>query len=104
MTTAVCVQLFANSTATTQPSTIETPVEAPRVVAARESLADAQRLRDEAEALTPTQVMLDETAHEQWLPTLPQLEQLAGDPQTPPELRTEVEATLAALSEVGIRR
>lgn len=63
-----------------------------------------QRLRDEAEALTPVGAWIDEEANERWLPLLPELERLAEAPDTPPRIREEVDATLAALSEVGIRQ
>jgi len=66
------------------------------------SLAQAQALRDQAEALTPTEVLLEEHARERWLPRLAELEQLGAAPDTAPALRAEVQATLAALRRAGI--
>jgi hypothetical protein len=62
-----------------------------------------EALRDEAEALTPMGAWIDERANERWLPLLPELERMADAPETPSTIRKDVDATLAALGEVGIR-
>jgi hypothetical protein len=78
-----------------------------RVVEARvdpQLLASVQALRDEAEALTPATVALDERAHELWMPRVAKIELALADPATPEALRTELDATLAALERVGVLR
>jgi anti-sigma-K factor RskA len=78
---------------------------AARVVEARvdpQLLASVQALRDEAEALTPAAVALDEQAHELWMPRVAKIELALADPTTPDELRTELDATLSALERVGV--
>ena len=67
-----------------------------------ELLAGVERLRDEAEALTPAGVALDERAHEQWLPRVAEIELALADPDTPPAIRAELDATLAALAHAGV--
>jgi len=69
-----------------------------------ELLAGVQALRDEAEALTPASVALDERAHELWIPRVARIELALADPQTPAAIRTELDATLAALEQVGVLR
>lgn len=66
------------------------------------SLAEAQALHDEAAALTPAGVTLDERAHAVWLPRLAALTAAAGDPGVAPAIRDELQATLQALARVGI--
>ncbi len=95
---AVVVQLWS------APVTVVVPSPVRKVVVPTATLERAQALRDQAEALTPTQVMLDERAQERWLPLLGELEQLQRGPETPRAVQVEVEATLAALSRAGIRR
>jgi hypothetical protein len=65
-------------------------------------LASVQALRDQAEALTPATVALDERAHELWMPRVANIELALADPATPDALRTELDATLAALERVGV--
>lgn len=67
-------------------------------------LAGVQAMRDEAEALTPAAVALDERAHELWMPRVAKIELALADPSTPDELRTELDATLSALERVGVLR
>jgi hypothetical protein len=69
-----------------------------------QQLAGVQALRDEAEALTPAGVGLDEQAHELWMPRVAKIELALADPDTPPAIRTELDATLAALERVGVLR
>lgn len=66
------------------------------------SLSEAQALRDEAAALTPAGVAFDESAHATWLPRIGHLEAAVADPGLSPEVREELMATLAALSDVGL--
>lgn len=65
-------------------------------------LASVQALRDEAEALTPAAVALDERAHERWMPRVAKIELALADPTTPEQLRSELNATLLALERVGV--
>jgi hypothetical protein len=67
-----------------------------------ELLAGVQALRDEAEALTPASVDLDEQARELWMPRVAKIELALADPQTPEQLRVELDATLIALEQVGV--
>ncbi|MFV8752420.1 hypothetical protein ACNOYE_17885 [Nannocystaceae bacterium ST9] len=67
-----------------------------------EQLAAAQALRDEAERLTLAAVTLDEAAHERWLPRIARIEALRADPETPKALRVELDATVEALTSVGL--
>ncbi len=60
------------------------------------------RLRDDAEALTPAEVLLDERARERWIPVMPELRRQAEDPGQPMLVRMELEATLVALERAGI--
>ncbi|WP_434422346.1 hypothetical protein [Nannocystis pusilla] len=66
------------------------------------SLSEAQLLHDEAAALTPAGVALDETAHSTWLPRIGYLEAAMADPGLAPEIREELSATLDALAQVGL--
>lgn len=68
------------------------------------SLEEAQALHDEAAALTPAGVALDERAHATWLPRIGRLEAAAEEPGLPREIHAEIAATLAALTEVGLRK
>lgn len=68
----------------------------------RIGLAEAQALRDEACALTPAGVALDEQAHAVWLPRLAAMRAAAGDPRVPGEVQVELREALAALGRVGI--
>lgn len=65
-------------------------------------LVGVQALRDEAEALTPAAVTLDEQVHELWMPRVAKIELALADPTTPDELRNELDATLTALERVGV--
>lgn len=67
-----------------------------------ELLDRARALRDEAELLTLAEVTLDEQAHERWLPRLDAIEAARTDPRTPPAVREELDATVAALVRVGL--
>lgn len=72
---------------------------------ATEALAElraAESLRDEAEALTPAGVALDEDAHEVWLPRLAVIDARIADPTTPEPVRRELRATQAALALLGL--
>ncbi|WP_096328003.1 hypothetical protein [Nannocystis exedens] len=82
----------------------ETAVPAPVVAvkASPISLTEAQRLHDEAAALTPAGVAFDESAHATWLPRIGRLEAAAADPGLSPEIREELVATLEALAKVGL--
>lgn len=82
------------------------PMAAPRVEAQvdAELLVGVQALRDEAEALTPAGVALDEEAHERWMPRVAAIELALADPQIPTQIRTELDATLDALERVGVLR
>lgn len=59
-------------------------------------------MRDEAEALTPAQVALDERAFEVWMPRIAVIEQTRDDPATPALVRAELDATVAALERAGV--
>jgi hypothetical protein len=83
------------------PAGLPAPIE--QVVVPEDTLMQARSLRDEAEALTPTEVLLDERAREHWLPLAGELERTLARPDTPAPLRREIEATLAALDRVGVR-
>lgn len=65
-------------------------------------LAEFQAMRDEAEALTPAEVTVDERAQERWMPRVARIEQARSDPNTPALIRSELDATIAALVEVGL--
>ncbi|NVB36615.1 hypothetical protein G6O69_02140 [Pseudenhygromyxa sp. WMMC2535] len=67
-----------------------------------QELAAIQALRDEAEALTPAEVSLDERAAERWAPRVPMIELARDDPHTPEAIRVELDATVAALERVGL--
>lgn len=67
-----------------------------------EQLAAARTLRDEAERLTVAAVTTDELAHERWLARIAKIEALRSDATTPAELRSELDATAAALAKVGL--
>ena len=84
-----------------------TAVDADRVIEARVDpiqLAGVQTIRDEAEALTPANVAIDERAHELWMPRVAKIELALADPQTPTAIREELDATLSALERVGVLR
>lgn len=68
----------------------------------RIGLAEAQALRDEACALTPAGVALDEQAHAVWLPRLAAVRAAAADPRVSAEVQGELREALAALGRVGI--
>jgi len=87
--------------ATREPQSVPAPIE--QVVVSADTLAQARSLRDEAEALTPTEVWLDEAVRERWLPLAADLERTLQHPDTPSALRRELEATLAALERAGVR-
>jgi hypothetical protein len=65
-------------------------------------LAEFQAMRDEAEALTPAEVTVDERAQERWMPRVARIERARSDPSTPKILRSELDATIAALVAVGL--
>jgi hypothetical protein len=67
-----------------------------------ELLAAIEGIRDEAEALTPAAVALDEHSHERWLPRVEGIELALADPATPASIRAELDATLRALERVGV--
>jgi hypothetical protein len=67
-----------------------------------EALSRVQALRDEAQALTAAEVALDERAHERWLPRVAKIDEALDDPATPDRIRTELQATIAALECVGV--
>ncbi|WAS92865.1 hypothetical protein [Nannocystis punicea] len=103
---AVALQGLQADASEVEPAPVEVAVAAPPVVASRApiSLSEAQALHDEAAALTPAGVAFDETAHATWLPQIGRLEAAAADPGLSPEIREELAATLAALSNVGLGR
>lgn len=68
----------------------------------RFTAAEAAALRDEAEALTPTAVVLDERAGLRWRPLLADLTTAAVDPATPASVRSDLHATCAALERLGL--
>lgn len=74
----------------------------PQIEVDREQLAAAQALRDEAERLTIAAVTTDEAAHERWLARIAKIEAVRADPDTPASLRVELDATIAALDQVGL--
>jgi hypothetical protein len=74
-----------------------------RVAAASLTPENARGLRDQAEALTPAGVELDETAHETWVPRLGLLERARDDASADPQARADARAALRALAAVGIR-
>jgi hypothetical protein len=67
-----------------------------------DQLAGVLEIRDEAEALTPAGVALDEQAHELWMPRVSKIELALADPETPESIRRELDATLTALERVGV--
>ncbi len=69
-----------------------------------QQLSGVEAMHDEAEALTPAQVALDERAHELWMPRVAKIELALADPQTPEPIRSELAATLTALERVGVLR
>lgn len=79
------------------------PASIEQVVVPEATLTQARSLRDQAEALTPTEVLLDEEAREHWLPLAAEFEQTLARPDTPAPLRRELEATLVALDRAGVR-
>lgn len=66
------------------------------------TLAEAEALHDEAAALTPVGVALDERAQTSWLPRIGRLEAAVDDPRVDPEVREELQAALRALAAVGL--
>ncbi|MBK7826860.1 hypothetical protein [Nannocystis sp.] len=73
------------------------PQQLPRFTA-----AEAAALRDEAEALTPAAVVLDERAGLRWRPLLGELTAAAVDPATPESVRSDLHATCVALERLGL--
>ncbi|MEZ4449310.1 MAG: hypothetical protein R3B09_07510 [Nannocystaceae bacterium] len=61
-------------------------------------------LRDEAEALTPATLALEEVELERWLDRAVAIEASLADPATSGPIRVELQAALAALSELGVVR
>lgn len=78
------------------------PVSAGQANVDAQILAEIRALRDEAEALTPAQVALDERAQELWMPRVASIERARDDPATPAILRRELDATISALECVGL--
>ncbi|PRP95480.1 hypothetical protein ENSA5_38310 [Enhygromyxa salina] len=84
------------------PSGVQDAELAPAPPVDPDALAGVQALRDEAQALTPAQVELDEATHERWMPRVARIEQALDDPATPEAIRAELQATIAALECVGV--
>lgn len=102
---AVALQGLQADASVAEPAPVEVTAAAPPVVAVKAtpiSLSEAQVLHDEAAALTPAGVALDETAHSAWLPRIGLLEAAVADPGLAPEIREELSATLDALAQVGL--
>lgn len=100
---AVALQGLRADASVAEPAPLE--VAAPPAVMVKAtpiSLSEAQVLHDEAAALTPAGVALDETAHSTWLPRIGRLEAAVADPGLAPEIRAELSATLDALTQVGL--
>jgi hypothetical protein len=89
-------QAWAASLAARVPPPTAGPQQLPRFTA-----AEAAALRDEAEALTPAAVLLDERAGLRWRPLLGELAAAAVDPVTPASVRSDLHATCAALERLG---
>lgn len=73
------------------------PQQLPRFTA-----SEAEALRDQAEALTPAAVALDEQAGLRWRPLRGELAAAIVDPVTPEPVRTDLHATVAALDQLGL--
>lgn len=93
---ALVVQAVVGSEPQAVPTTLR------QVLVPAHTMARARALRDEAEALTPTQVLLDERARERWLPLAAELERTLEREAPPEPLRGELQATLAALERTGV--
>lgn len=76
----------------------------PAATEATAALEAARSLRDEAEALTPATVALDESELGRWLERAAAIEALLADASTPAAVRGELEAALAALVRLGVVR
>lgn len=74
----------------------------PRVVADPASLDRLHAWCDEARTLTPTEVWLDEQAHERWLFRRPDLEAIRDDPSAPADARAVAGEALGALGRLGL--
>ncbi|GEM_PF-3626460 len=59
-------------------------------------------LRDEAEQLTVSAILLDERLRTRWLMMLPDIEGVAAEPRAPSIARDEARATLLALRRAGV--
>lgn len=102
---AVLLQSFTGDTPPPVMAAAPTPVaplppgpqQLPRFTA-----ADAASLRDEAEALTPAAVALDEHAGLRWRPLRGELAAALVDPVTPDPVRSDLHATVAALERLGL--
>ncbi len=68
----------------------------------RFTMAEAMQMRDEAERLTAAAVALDEHATQRWWPLRGALDAAAADPATAEDLRSELHATQAALTRLGL--
>lgn len=102
---AVALQGLQADASVAEPAPLEVTATAPPVGAVKTtpiSLSEAQVLHDEAAALTPAGVALDETAHSTWLPRIGRLEAAVADPGLAPEIHAELSATLDALAQVGL--
>lgn len=73
------------------------PQQLPRFTA-----VEAAALRDEAEALTPAAVVLDEQASLRWRPLRGELAAALVDPVTPEPVRSDLHATIVALERLGL--
>jgi hypothetical protein len=65
-------------------------------------LRRAEKLLDEANSLTHTEVLLDERANERWLVQLADIRQRAEDPATPAAERETLVALLRRLEDLGM--
>ena len=100
ITLGIVAGLALGSLRTVEPARPDAPIAEARVDP--ELLAGVLAVRDEAEALTPAGVALDERAHELWMPRVSQIELALADPTTPAAIRTQLDATLTALERVGV--
>ncbi len=102
--TAFGLQAMQGGPVAALPVALAVPVEAVTedLPAPRIGLAEAQALRDEAAALTPAGVALDEQAVAEWLPRVAEIAAAVEDPRVPAEVREELREALEALERVGI--
>lgn len=99
----VAFALQGSFDASEQPSAEAAPIQAlPTIVADPESLERLYAWCDEAAALTPTEVWLDERAQEQWLFRRPDLEAVRDDAAAPEQARAAARQALGALGRLGL--